>query len=100
MDTKRTGSGEVPEGVQRFFQSTPLLSRLCEQNGWLDEDTLDVRLLNSTGAVHLYEVRFEEILKEGSGCECGRNQCWGRVSLRLSADGRVLDARIDAGDRS
>ncbi len=91
--------GGLTESVQAFFLSTPLLSRLCEQNGWPDEDTMEVRRLETGDDEALFEVRFEEILKEGSGCECGRNQCWGQVSLRLASDGQVVSARIVAGTR-
>ena len=90
----------LPVAVRQFFQTTPLLSRLCQQNGWLDEDTLEVRLLTSGENELLFEVRFEEILKQGSGCECGRNRCWGQVGLQLSDDGEILEARIHAGDRA
>ena len=89
----------LSEPVRQFFSRTPLLARLCDQNGWLDEDSLEIKPLGDDGSESHYEVRFEEILKEGSGCECGRNLRWGRVALRLSADGQVIDARIVAGTR-
>ena len=93
-------ASNLPKPVRLFFETTPLLSQLCEQNGWLDEDSLEIHMLEDGGRSSLFEVRFEEILKEGSGCECGRNRCWGRVSLQLSDDGEVVDARITTGRRS
>ena len=85
------------ENIDEFFLSTTLLAQLCEQNGWMDEDSLQVLLLEQDGNESIYEVRFEEILKEGSGCECGRNDCWGKIKLRQSSTGEVLDAKIIAG---
>lgn len=94
--------------VAKFFASTPLLSQLCDQNGWIDEDSLSVRFLNvqTIGQANkprseaVYEVRFEEILKEGSGCECGRNNCWGKFGLSLSGSGEIISARILAGTKT
>ena len=93
-------ASSLPESVRHFFETTPLLSQLCEQNGWLDEDSLEIGLLESGDKQSLFEVRFEEILKEGSGCECGRNRCWGQFSVELAEDGQVLHAHITAGVRS
>jgi len=88
---------DIPAPFAHFFTSTTLLTRFCDQNGWMDEDSLIVVLLEQNGAESIFEVRFEEILKEGSGCECGRNQCWGKIRLVQTENGDIRDARIIAG---
>ncbi len=85
--------------IAQYFSSTPLLAKLCTQNGWMDEDSLRITLLETEHDALIYEVRFEEILKEGSGCECGRIDCWGKVKIKQGADGEVIDAQIISGVR-
>ena len=55
---------DLPEPVRRFFETTPLLSQLCDQNGWLDEDSLEIHMLEIGKNQSLFEVRLEEIIKE------------------------------------
>ena len=89
----------MQESITKYFSSTRLLAELCDQNGWLDEDSLQITLLEKAGSEHIYEVRFQEILKEGSGCECGRNDCWGKIKLIQDEHGKVIEAQIIAGLR-
>ena len=93
-------ASNLPAPVRQFFESTPLLSQLCDQNGWPDEDSIEVIEIGVRDNQSFFEVRFEEILKEGSGCECGRNRCWGQISLQLSDEGEVVEARVTMGRRS
>ncbi len=83
--------------IEHYFLNTNLLATLCDQNGWIDEDSLQITLLEQKGLNSIYEIRFEEILKEGSGCECGRNDCWGKIELTQSSAGEVINAQIIAG---
>ncbi len=86
------------KAIVEFFQQTPALARLCSQNGWPDSDSLQVEILKEDAGTVFCNVTFDEILMEGAGCVAGRVSCWGRYRLRLDATGRVIDARLMAGE--
>lgn len=74
--------------ISQYFSSTTSLARSCNQNGWIDEDSLVVKLLEQQRNESVFEARFEEILKEGSGCDYGRNDCWGKIKLTQLVTGK------------
>ncbi len=86
--------------LERFFYSEADLGALCTQNGWPDPETLEIEIIRREGPEMLCSVTFEEILMEGAGCVAGRVRCWGRFRVRLDAGGRIVDARLVAGERS
>jgi len=75
--------------LETYLQSCRELNALCTQNGWIDNETLRVDVLEQAGGTVLAAVTFEEILMEGSGCVAGRVSCYGRVRARLGPDGNV-----------
>lgn len=82
--------------VDRFFIETPMLASLCTQNGWPDNDSLRVDVLEQTASTVVCAVSFDEILVEGAGCVAGRVACWGRFRLDIDSAGRVVRAECDA----
>jgi hypothetical protein len=86
------------KAIVEYFQQTPALARLCSQNGWPDPDSLQVEVLKEDAGRVFCNVTFDEILMEGAGCVAGRVSCWGRYRLCLDATGRVIDARLVAGE--
>lgn len=80
--------------IKEFLTRCPELSRLCTQNGWIDNDTLEIEIVEQQlGSVTL-NVRFEEIIMEGAGCIAGRIPCYGKLQLKLGADGDVREMEI------
>ncbi len=75
--------------LEQYLRQCRELSALCTQNGWIDNDTLRVEILERNDRDVLAAVTFEEILMEGAGCVAGRVSCYGRVRARLSEDGEV-----------
>ena len=65
------------------------LSRFCSQNGWIDNDTVRIDVLERDGASLVAAVNFEEVLMEGSGCIAGRVSCYGRIRVTLDEQGDV-----------
>ena len=75
--------------LEKYLQQCRELNALCTQNGWIDNDTLRVDILEKNGPNILAAVSFEEILMEGAGCVAGRVACYGRVRARLTENGQV-----------
>ena len=75
--------------IDDYLRSCRELSTLCSQNGWIDNDTLAVEVLEQDDHSVLAAVTFEEILVEGAGCVAGRVPCHGRVQIRLTETGDV-----------
>ena len=72
----------------------PDLARLCSQNGWIDNDTLEVEVLEQGRDTLLAAVTFEEVIMEGAGCIAGRVPCYGRVRARLDPSGRIESIEV------
>lgn len=81
--------------LKRYFGTTPVLAALCTQNGWPDEDTVKVEVLECTGDRVICTVAFEEIVMEGAGCIAGRVPCWGRFHVELDAKDQVIHAELE-----
>ena len=75
--------------LEEYLHQCRELNALCTQNGWIDNDTLRVDVLEKNGRSLLAAVTFEEILMEGAGCVAGRVSCYGRVRVSLTEDGQV-----------
>lgn len=70
------------------------LAQLCTQNGWIDDETVRVEVLEGDDSWLLVAVTFEEVLMEGSGCVAGRVPCYGRMRIRLDERGDVCDLEV------
>jgi hypothetical protein len=75
--------------LETYLLSCRELNALCTQNGWIDNESLRVDVLEQAGRIVLAAVTFEEILMEGAGCVAGRVSCYGRVRARLGPNGDV-----------
>ncbi len=75
--------------LEEYLHQCRELNALCTQNGWIDNDTLRVDILEQNGPNILAAVSFEEILMEGAGCVAGRVSCYGRIRARLTENGQV-----------
>ncbi len=75
-----------------YFAHTPDIAVLCTQNGWPDNDSLRIDVLDEAPGMARCAVSFDEILTGGAGCVAGRVRCWGRFRVELGADGRVVAA--------
>lgn len=80
--------------VAEYLRSTPLLSRLCRQNGWIDNDSLRFEIQSrSTDTVDVC-VQFRETIMEGSGCVAGELENVGYLRLRVGPECRIVTAEI------
>ena len=75
--------------LRQYLLECRELNAFCTQNGWIDNDTLQVDIVERDGLNVIAAVTFEEILMEGAGCVAGRVPCHGRVHVRLSEEGDV-----------
>ena len=80
--------------LREYLLACPELARLCSQNGWIDNDTLEVEVLEQGRDTVLLAVTFDEVIMEGSGCVAGRVPCYGRVRARLDARGRIESIKV------
>lgn len=75
--------------IESYLSQSSKLADLCSQNGWIDNDTLKVRVLGQTDNHITAMVTFEEILMESAGCVAGRKACFGTVSLHIGDEGAI-----------
>lgn len=80
--------------VQEYLRSCRELSRLCSQNGWIDNDTLAVEIIDARPHQVTAAVQFEEVIMEGAGCVAGRVPCFGQVRMHLDNRGHVVGMEI------
>ncbi len=80
--------------LDQYLKTCRELNAFCTQNGWIDDDTLRVEVLENHRTSVLAAITFEEILMEGSGCVAGRVACYGRVRAHLSPAGDVEQLEI------
>ncbi len=75
--------------IHEFFARSADLGQLCTQNGWPDNDSLRVEILERAATWARCAVSFEEIVVGGAGCVAGRVLCWGRFRVELDETGGV-----------
>ena len=80
--------------LEEYLRTCRELNAFCTQNGWIDDDTLQVDVLEHDRTSVLMAVTFEEILMEGSGCVAGRVACYGRIRAHLSPTGDVKQLEV------
>jgi hypothetical protein len=80
--------------IRHYLSSCAALTRLCTQNGWIDDATLQVKILERCERMIKAEVAFEEIVVEGSGCVADRKACFGLIALKLDARGDVTALEV------
>lgn len=86
------GAGADP--LADWLGHTPLLSRFCTQNGWVDTDSLRYEVRDRDGARARINVHFVEIVMEGAGCVAGRVECFGQLDIETGPEGEVVGAKI------
>ncbi|CAH9017580.1 hypothetical protein [Candidatus Nitrosacidococcus sp. I8] len=75
--------------IEEYLRSSPDLNQFCSQNGWIDDETLCYELMEQNQRHAVINIRFEEILMEGSGCVAARVPCYGKLKLTLNDQGYV-----------
>ncbi len=80
--------------IHDYLRSCRELSALCSQNGWIDNDTLQVQILGRRANQVTAAVQFDEVIMEGAGCIAGRIPCFGQVQMHLDGDGNVVGMDI------
>jgi hypothetical protein len=68
--------------IHQFLLRTPVLSRFCTQNGWIDDDTLWFEIRDRDAQKLQVNVHFHEIIVKGAGCVANRVECFGRIAIR------------------
>jgi len=77
--------------VSDYLENCRELSQLTTQNGWIDNETLKITPLSKEKNTMIVDVRFDEIVMEGSGCVAARIGCYGQVQLQLDDGDQVVD---------
>jgi len=80
--------------IHDYLRTCRELSALCSQNGWIDNDTLEVQIMDQRPDQVIAAVQFEEVIMEGAGCVAGRVPCFGQVRMRLDGAGNVVGMDI------
>jgi hypothetical protein len=80
--------------VHDYLRTCRELSGLCTQNGWIDNDTLRVQIVEKRQDRVIAAVQFDEIIMEGAGCIAGRIPCFGHVHMYLDQGGAVVGMDI------
>ena len=90
----RTATPSAEDRLRAYLASCREIATLCTQNGWVDNDTLAVEVLDAAADEVLAAVTFEEVIMEGAGCIAGRVPCYGRVRARLGPGGEVRGVEV------
>ncbi len=80
--------------LDEWIGNTPLLSRFCTQNGWVDSDSLRYEVRRRDRDRLYINVHFTEIVMEGAGCVAGRVECFGQLELEIDTAGGVVGAKV------
>lgn len=80
--------------LHEYLLSCRDLAELCAQNGWIDNDTLEYEVVDISPEAVVANVRFEEVIMEGSGCIADRISRYGKVRARLNENGKVESLKI------
>jgi len=80
--------------IHEYICTCRELSALCSQNGWIDNETLQVSILDKEDKSVIASVMFEEIIVEAAGCIGGKIPCQGRVRISLDDDGNAVGLEI------
>ena len=75
--------------LARYLAESREIAGLCTQNGWIDDATITLDVIERGEDYLVAAVTFEEIVMEGAGCVAGRVPCYGRVRATLGEDGEV-----------
>jgi hypothetical protein len=70
------------------------LAGLCEQNGWIDNDSLQIQVETSGDTEARVSVHFAEVIMEGAGCVADRRERFGKLVLAFTPDGEVASCRL------
>lgn len=71
------------------------LADLCEQNGWIDNDSLQIEWEASADTEARVSVHFTEVIMEGAGCVADRRERFGKLVLAFTPDGEVASCKIE-----
>ena len=81
--------------IEGYLRTCRELNALCSQNGWIDNETLRVDMVEWTGQAVTASVTFDElIMKGGTGCVGRRLPRFGRVRIHLNSDGHVASLEV------
>jgi hypothetical protein len=80
--------------LAQFLHTWTGLAALCSQNGWIDNDSLELEVIEAQDDALVINVQFEEIIMEGAGCIADRVSCFGRVAIETDGSGQVIRAWI------
>ncbi|MGR9115941.1 MAG: hypothetical protein ACU85E_09260 [Gammaproteobacteria bacterium] len=83
-----------PDTIQSFLENCKELTAFCSQNGWIINESIHYEIIEQQPAGLLIYVTFLESIMEGSGCQCDRKSCYGRLQLKLDNNGEVIAATI------
>jgi hypothetical protein len=85
---------ELTAGLKHFLHTWPGLAALCSQNGWIDNDSLQLEVIGHQDDALIVNVQFDEIIMQGAGCIADRVSCFGRVAIEIDESRQVLQAWI------
>ncbi|MCK5719422.1 MAG: hypothetical protein KAH84_05655 [Thiomargarita sp.] len=82
------------ENLRKYLENCRELSELTSQNGWIDNESLEIEIIEQEQNTVTLKVIFKELIMEGAGCLANRLECFGKVQLQLDENGKVVDMKI------
>lgn len=80
--------------IMAYLQTCRELTAFCSQNGWIIDESIEYGVLQREEDSILIYVTFLESIMEGAGCQCDQKPCYGRMSLTLNHNGKVIAAEL------
>ena len=80
--------------IRDYLSQCRELNQLCSQNGWIDNDTLQIDVEGCDGVEARVAVDFTEVIMEGAGCVADRRECFGKLIITFDPAGAVHSCRV------
>jgi hypothetical protein len=81
--------------IRDYLARSRELAGLCEQNGWIDNDSLQIEWETSADTEARVSVHFTEVIMEGAGCVADRRERFGRLILAFTPDGEIASCKLE-----
>jgi hypothetical protein len=82
------------QAITHLLQNCKELSAFCTQNGWIINESLYYEIIEQQPGSLLIYMTFLESIMGGSGCQCDQKACYGRLQLKLDAQGEIVGVEL------
>lgn len=86
-------NADIP-GLNDYLKNCREITQFCSQNGWINNASLEIDIIEHSKNEALIAVYFDEIIMEGAGCVAGTIPCYGRIRVKLNSEGNFESLKV------